>query len=261
MNMVFQDSAPMISRFIRDRGFPDDYFLFDLETSGFSRENDVITQIGWAIVRDRQIVDNQILTLNWTRYPGIDQMWLEWRLSELEATFRQQGKPYRLTYEVLAASPTDPIEAIRVLDTLLDTVVRDREWIIGHNLAVFDTTMFDAHRARFLDLGSIDWFGNGIFDTGLFVKAMQLGRYPSSGESLDEFFRKVGGTRARGVLWSLDRFCIPTFDLDTRFGIDVEQCHDAGYDCKVSHHLFEVLREIGETYGQEEGGPAQQRFF
>lgn len=260
MNVVFQDLAPAIGRFIQERGFPDDYFLFDLETSGFSREKDLITQIGWAIVRDRQIVNNQALTLNWTRHPGIDQMWLEWRLSALEAAFQKQGKPYHLTYEVLAASPTDPIEALQVLDALLDVVVRDKEWVVGHNLAIFDMSVFDAHRARFLDLGAVDWFRDGIFDTGLFVKASQLDRYPGQGEILDEFFRKIAGTRARGVLWSLDRYCIPTFDLDTRFGIDTMLCHDAGYDCKVGHHLFETLREIGEAYGQEKG-PVQQRLF
>lgn len=260
MNTVFQDLGLKVGRFIQDRGFPDNYFIFDLETSGFSRQNDLITQIGWAIVRDRRIVDNQALTLNWTRYINVDQMWLEWRLGELETTFRRQGKPYHLTYEVLAASPTDPIEALQTLDALLAAVGRDAEWIVGHNVAIFDTNMFDAHRARFLDLEPVDWRSDSIFDTGLFIKAAQLDRYPSPAEPLDKFFRAIAGVRARGVLWALDRYCVPTFDLDTRFGVDVAQCHDAGYDCKVNHYLFEALREIGEAYGQE-NGPTQQKLF
>lgn len=252
MNVVFRDPKPLIGRFSRERGFPENYFIFDLETSGFSRDNDVITQVGWAIVRDRQIVDNQALTLNWTRYAGMDQMWLEHRLVDVADAFRRQGKPYHLTYQALAASPHDPLDVLTVLLTLLDDTVAADEWIVGHNLAIFDTGVVDAHCRRFLKRKPVAWRPNRIFDTGLFLKAAQLGRYPSPMETLAEFFRAVAGVRAKGVKWALDKYCIPAFGLDTRFGVDVQKCHDGGYDCKVNYHLFEAMREIGEAHGQKE---------
>jgi DNA polymerase III epsilon subunit-like protein len=249
MNAVFQeDMRPLFGQFSQDRGFPDDYFLFDFETSGFSRQDDVITQIGWAIIRGRQIVDNQSLTLNWQMHPGMNQMWLEWRLADLAVAYRKEGKPYRLTYKVLGESPYEPISTLQMFDELLASVLESNEWIIGHNLAIFDTGMMDAHRIRFLDAPPLEWPANRIFDTGLFVKAAQMGRYPSNGETLMDFFRSVSGLRAKGIFWALDKYCIPAFELDTRFGVDVSKCHDGGYDCRVNYHLFEAMREIGENH-------------
>mgnify|MGYP002144108318 CR=1 FL=1 len=37
---------------------PDSYFAFDVETSGLSLKNDVVLQLGWAMVDDRKLVDS-----------------------------------------------------------------------------------------------------------------------------------------------------------------------------------------------------------
>jgi len=249
MRSIFLDAQPALNQFGRSHGFPDNYFVFDFETSGFSREFDVITQLAWTIVRDRRVVDTQSMVLNWPRHPYISQSWLRGQLLKLAESYAEQGKVYRLTYDVLEESPYMPVDALSVFDTLLDSVIEDKEWLIGHNIAIFDTEMMDAHRIRFLGKEPIDWPEDRIFDTGLFLKAAQLGRYPRPGESLDSFFRSISGVRAKGVFWAMDTYCIPAFGLEERHGIDTSRCHDAGYDCHVNHLLFEAMREVGESTG------------
>lgn len=248
MNTAFRGQMAALGGFANTFTFPDDYFIFDLETTGFGFDQDYIIQVGWAIVRDRQIVDNDALVLNWTRHPGMNVQWLQDRLAYQAEEFAKQGKVHQLGFERIAASDVEPLDGLLVMQNLLRSTLQDNEWCMGHGAWRFDRRMIDSHQQRFFgNCNPVPWQPNSIFDTGLFVKAAQLNRLPTPTETMDDWFRKVSGIRSP-VKWAMDKFCIPTFGLADRCNIDPTKCHDAGYDAMVTHYLFETFREIGESY-------------
>lgn len=246
MTTAFRMTSNTTARFIRE-GLPEDYLIWDVETTGFNESVDLITQIGWAIVRGRQLVNQESLLLNWTTMPGIDQQWLQDRLAKLCETFREKGATYYATYDKMAGGQS-PLLCLQVFEEVLAAAERAGDWTVGHNVACFDPRFVDSHRGRFLGLPPRDWERDQVFDTGLFVKAAQASLELRPEEALSAWWRRVAGTRVR-VKWSLDSYCIPAFGLAEKYGLDVRACHDAGYDCYVVHCLVEELRKIGNTNG------------
>lgn len=246
MATAFRMTSNTTARLIRE-GLPEDYLVWDIETTGFNGAVDLTTQIGWAIVRNRQLVNQESLLLDWTTMPGIDQQWLRDRLAALCETFRERGSTYHATYDKLAGGQP-PLACLQILDTVLTEAEQAGDWIVGHNVACFDTRLTDGQRARFLGLPPRTWNPDRIFDTGLFVKAAQASLELRPGEALGDWWRRVAGTRVR-VKWALDTYCIPAFGLAEKYGLDLQSCHDAGYDCYVIHCLVEELRKIGNVNG------------
>src|SRR4051812_46423786 len=73
---------------------PSNYLVFDLETTGFDPNQDLIVEVGWAIVQDRQIVDYAGMLLDWTSFDPDNKDfhdWLKWRLTRCAADLAKQG--------------------------------------------------------------------------------------------------------------------------------------------------------------------------
>lgn len=240
--------------------FPADYIVVDLETTGLSKHEDLIGQLGVCLVVDRKPVVTSGTVLNWLRHPGVDQGWLKRRLEdtkyhvEHDKDGRRNNRHYHLSAEVLLDEGVDPVLALaNCLDMLHDARARGR-FVIAHNGYNFDCPFLENAFQRFL--GADYRFGdNEVFDTGVTEKAAQLNLLPWAEESLRAFSTRVGGQRAKGVRWALDDHCVPKYNLDKKYNFDRRKMHEGGLDCLVAHYLFEEFRAMLEEGTDAESQP------
>jgi DNA polymerase III epsilon subunit-like protein len=227
--------------------FPDDYVVFDVETTGLTPGDDLITQVGFCLVQDRNVEENGSSLLDWTRCEGVDQDWLRWRLAETKRQMEAKGKQNHMTYERLRDEGEDPLAVLKEYATLFGDAKDGGYYYLGHNALNFDIPFFQAHFTRWGPQFNFD--SALVVDTGLMEKAAQLNFYPWPGESLVDFYARVYNWKKKGVFWSLDRNCVPKYKLDLIHGLDMTKAHDAGFDCILTHHLFEHYRELAELGG------------
>lgn len=201
---------------------PQSYLAFDVETSGLDHGYDRVIQYGWCWVTNHQSAEPVTVTV---RHPkGV--------LSKkiVEITGLQQVDLDRGEW---------PLEAIRRMH---HAIVRARAAgipIVGHNAFAFDSHWITAE-IKYEQKSLFEWHPNDIIDTGLIVKAAQLGLVIEDEETLADYWHRVQGVRARGVYWSLDGFCVSRFGLDAM--LDRAKLHDAGYDSWLTAMLFESFK-------------------
>lgn len=227
-------------------GLPDDYTCFDIETSGFSPKQDLILEIGWAIVRNRQIIDCDSAVLNWYDSPLIDRNWLTDQLRKTTDRSAANGVLYHFTPERLQAEGGPPVQVLEQGIGLLRSVMRRGEALVGQSVFTFDRRMLNAAKVRFLDKQPVPWLTGGIIDVGLFEKAGQLDtKIPWAGEDYENWLRRCQGG-SEGVKWSMFNHIVPKYDLTSRFQLDLSLAHRASMDCRCVWATVETFREIGD---------------
>ena len=114
--------------------------------------------------------------------------------------------------------------------------------LVGHNAIAFDVPMLEMEMQR----NGIDFrFGeNEVIDTGMLVKASQIGMYFKEQYTLREFSREVHEVRGK-IYWGIPSYCYKTYNLG-RTGIKLEDAHDAGVDSYLTHLLLESLRALAD---------------
>ncbi len=225
--------------------YPDNYTYFDIETSGGNTSLDVITEVGWAVVRKRRVVDCDGVLLNWYGHPLVDWNWLCHRLSGLTEHMAKRGRVCTITPQRLLDEGVPPDDALDGFYQLLLEARQRGELLVGHNAASFDRRICDAAWLRFRHGLQFPWGENAIFDTGLVEKASQQNRLPWIGDSLDKWSQRAAAP-PWNVKWSLDEHCVPKYRLAQRYDMRQVQAHAAGGDCVTGHYLFETMRDIGE---------------
>lgn len=216
----------------RANRLPCDYLVLDTETTGFSKTNDRILQVGMMLVRDCKPAkdlwdsDHKALYLKWTPDVFIGK----------ESAMEVHG----ITPEVCAAKGAPPADVMQIIKDTIEYARGNGMMIVGHNMISFDAPFItqEMYRAGIKH----EFYHNEIVDTGLFVKAMQLGMLPG-GDRIYDYGKRVMDMRSRAK-WSLDRFCIGTFRLDQLYGISAERAHDAGYDCYITSCLITVINAL-----------------
>ena len=215
---------------------PKDYLVIDLETSGFrwnpkpGYKPDVIVQVGYAAAQDGKIVSNNA---HYLRRPAGTMT------SEAE-------RVTRITDGMLQQFGEPPMEFYERFLKLLNLYIDNRCMIVGHNAISFDMPFLIAELGR--QGVSFDYSPECLIDTGCLFKAVQLGTLPGPTETLGMFLKRVRNTHSR-VKWKLS-YAMSTLDLDREFDLDLEQAHDAGFDCYMTHLLFEKLRnaDAGDAF-------------
>jgi DNA polymerase III epsilon subunit-like protein len=130
-------------------------------------------------------------------------------------------------------------DALLQVHSILEQVKQDKIFLVGHNCVRFDIPFIQAEFYRY----GLQWEPDPdfIIDTGAIVKGRQINAAPRDDERNIEFYRRVANTRAKGVTWSLDRYCVPKYELE-KYGVDITKQHQsAGYDCFVTHCLLKAL--------------------
>lgn len=231
------------------RNFPNDYLVFDVETTGTVFDNDLITQLGYCLVRDSKPVDQAGIVLDWTRDPAVPEDWLRNRMKETKRNVefdrdgRPTGKTYHMNYEKMAAEGVEPAVVIKLFREMFEDARRNRLFFVAHNGYHFDARMLDNHFRRVGNEGFA--FGdNELFDTGMVEKGSQSQSTPWVGETVKAWSLRTYEQRLRNVRWSLDVACVPRYRLDEKHNLNMGEAHDAGFDCLVTHYLFEEYKEF-----------------
>lgn len=224
--------------------YPENYTVFDCETSGTSPSRDLITQVGYCLVESRRVVASGSLMLDWTRTKNIEQDWLRERMATMKFEMEKKGSACHITYDRLAQEGADPLTVLAELNEMLTNTRESGRAFLAHNGWGFDVPFVHAHFMRHklpFRFGPDD-----VYDTGAMEKANQLYAMPREHESQKDFCTRIRGRVIKGVYWALDRHCIPKYGLMEKHGLETAQAHDAGFDCLATHHLFECFRELSE---------------
>lgn len=229
---------------------PDDYLVFDLETSGLDSDRDVILQIGWVKVKNRKLVDRQVVTLNWCDLiSGVEREILLHRLNHTNDAMYKRGLGFSWSLDRIKREGKDPITAF----TSFAKNLTSSPILFGHNVWGHDYPFVDKCSLRLTGM-SIGIPDTRMIDTQALVKAAQSGAAPKVGESYRTYCTravKAGGSKFKS---SLDRFCVPTLKLDSKYGVDVTKMHEADYDAYVTHLVVEEMRALMFTKESNDSG-------
>lgn len=222
-------------------GIPESYLVVDLETTGFKKDYDVVTQVGWAVVVNRQIVNCEALYLNWEGTEFVEHGWMRHRLRQQADNMAQRGIQQKITADMLERLGIEPLSVLNVLFDLMLGYVSRNQLIVGHNFWKFDSAFLDYAFDRFMRK-EFPWTHSSIMDTGIVEKASQLNLPRYESETLDDWFDRVERKRAHSK-WGLDS-CVQKYNITQRFGLGLDQHHDAGHDCRLTWAVFETFREL-----------------
>lgn len=124
MNTIYVSTGTHLSNFV------DDYVIIDLETTGFSKGNDEITEIGAIKVIDNKIVD------------------------EFQCFVKISGKINnkitnltKITDEMIQSEGKEPLEAIKEFNDFVKDHV-----LIGHNIKCFDIKFLNNYYNKYLNM-------------------------------------------------------------------------------------------------------------
>lgn len=224
---------------------PPDCVVFDMETSGFSRQDDLVLEASLATVRAGEVVSVQTWLLNWADCPGMDERWLNQRLERTRENMAKRGDVFRFNADYLRQG-APAMEGFHELVQTLYDLLKTGQPVCGHNVWAFDSSIVDACTTRMMNGYLLPWQNGGLFDTGLFEKALQLGTAPWPGEPLHQWWKRVASTFAAGVKWSLFKHCVPKYALTDRHTLDVADAHTSACDCYATAALYKTFRELSE---------------
>lgn len=237
--VAYQHLKEIIRRLAKTERWPDnklpcDYLVLDTETTGTNTHSDSIVQIGLCAVRDCKIVHDYS-----------DQDFVSYILKLPKEKFvgaEEAVKVHGIDYEKSQRCGIPPEEAYKMLHEIVLDAMSKGMLICGHNLYSFDIPFLQTELGR---MGIQFRFAqNEVVDTAMLVKAMQIGMLPGEDESAYMYWSRVREFRARGIYFSLDRFCIDWFELPAKYGVSKDHAHDAGYDCWMSHLLVAEMNRI-----------------
>ena len=216
---------------------PERYMVIDLETTGLDSGKDHILQLGLCIVNQNRI--RTFVGSDGRRRPFLSQYF---RVSPSAITLESIAVN-GITNDIVQRYGVEPRAALEKFQSLLQTARRNNWALVGHNLVRFDLP-FLLVEAESLGV-QLNLAEMPVVDTGMIVKACQLSDHPPSAP-IGRYFREIADLPRPGVLYSLDRVCVAEFDLDTK-GVDPRHMHDAGYDCWVTHLLFQELIRMASS--------------
>lgn len=238
--------------FSRMRGkfenFPSDYLVLDTETTGLSTDSDLITQIGFCLINERKIVASNNLILDWTSMPEIfphDKLRQRMENTKFHVENKNgqsTGRKYHMSFEKMRNEGSPPREVLRLIGELLDETQAKKQFFVLHNGISFDCVLLE----RLLDqFGDWDFqFGENVLDSGMVAKSAQMNCIPWQHETIRAWSKRVRDTRLRNVFWALDTYCLPTYRLDVKYGLDISAAHDAEWDARATHYVFEYFVDI-----------------
>jgi hypothetical protein len=227
---------------------PRDYLVVDIETSGFSKNNDLIVAASWGNVKDDKPGDAGYVILNWFKTLCVDHERLRAQLMRIEREFAKNGRQWHYPASRLEAEGIDPFQGLNQLIRVLHNAMASRLKIVGHNICAFDGPFIDQAIERFIPNYTLPCPDDGLYDTALIEKAMITGKAPWAGESLADWQQRVSGVFVkRGQTYSLSNHCVPKYQLAERFGLDMLAAHRPEMDTLMTHHLFETYRVLAEA--------------
>jgi len=229
--------------------------VFDVETSGLSPREDVVIQLGWALVEARAVVDRGAVVIDWTRVG--DPAWVQ-RFEERVAQTRYNierrtgggfgmGDSWNFNLDRIRAEGCHPQTAFEQFLGLADDCRAGGFKFVGHFGLRCDQPMIDRCCREVLgpDRGFL-LAPDEYLDTMALEKGVQLGLPVQPGETWAAFIRRAYSAGGNKVRSSLSDFCVTKYNLDQRHNLDMSQAHEADFDAVLTHHLLEHFRGVME---------------
>ena len=199
------------------------YVCVDVETTGLNPETDEVIEV-CAIEFDENGVSGQVFNQLCSPMSGI----IPKEVSTING----------ITLDMVQGKP----------NYLKDGIQRDLvefckgKTFVGHNIVGFDREFINMDIAQNGFHFEIE--PHEIIDTGLIYKAGRMCVEPRTDELLSHFFKRIAATRSN-IKWNL-ALAMQELHLDTRFSLNLDDAHDAGFDCYMTHLLFEELRQLAD---------------
>jgi DNA polymerase III epsilon subunit-like protein len=244
--MILGRLAPKILK-LCGGSWPTDYTCFDLETSGFSRDRDVIVEWGHCLVRDGKVEDRLSLVVNWYGSGLVPDDWLTGQLNRVRKQMAKDGRKFRVTPAVMRAEGVPPDKVLPFIFDFLTSLQENGEMLVTHNGWRFDVEMVLKHFTDFLD-EDFEFHPDRLIDTGAIEKASQITddwrAAPADDETMKTYFQRIANWVLPGVKWNLDTWCMNKYDLALKHGANTEDAHQADYDAWLVHLLMEEFRGL-----------------
>ena len=246
------------------RNFPNDYVVVDVETTGirfykgvgdFFPNADLITQVGWCVVKDSRAINQGSFMLNWLELPQIKRDDMAARLLHTKQMVEMRdgqptGKKYHMTLERMESEGVNPLISLKTFkQDVIDSARENQMFLVAHNGYHFDVRMIEQHCNYWLN-EKVNFGPNEIFDTGMVEKGSQSSSVPWIGDTVKDWSYRTYRIRLKNVRWALDKSCVARYRLDERHYLPkdiqgkIDQAHDAGFDSYLTHLLFEEYKEI-----------------
>lgn len=229
---------------VMHEGFPDNYLVLDIETTGNDLSKDVILEIGWCEVKDNKVITNNSVILDWERTPYVDPKWVKQRLKETKQRMEEEGKCFPFSVDSLS-SGVKPNNFFSLLLDKLKQVRHQDGVVVTHNGVRFDLPIISSHFHRVLNT-NYRFLPEEIWDTGALEKGHQLDELLCQGELPGDFAYRVLNRSNDKIKWNLHDHVIYKYDLANRFDLNLELAHTARYDAYITYLLFNEFRQLSE---------------
>lgn len=224
-----------------NNSWPRSYCCIDTETTGFSFQQDIITEWGHCLVENNKVIDRLSLVIDWTDRVSPPQHWVENRLAQVRQAFALKNKPYHVDIQTMRNIGMKPEKAFDFIRKFTDTVVARGIPIVAHNGA-FDEKMLSGNFLQF-KFGNGYTFGDRVLDTMCIEKASQatdnVRMHPQKNDTLRSYFDRVRYTRTPGIKATLDEHCFVKYEFAKKYGMDQAAMHGAEMDSYCCHLLMQ----------------------
>lgn len=232
---------------------PVNYLVFDVESTGLDFNNDLVVQLGYAVVVNKELVECAHYIPDWTH--NRDKHFCEWLESRMERTktsmqARSNGNEIMYKHST-ARMKKEGVPVHDAFTNFMDVIKICKSYnfsLIAHNGLKFDQPMLnnnikqvlgDHEHFEFEKMG-VNYFDTMGLERGLYSR---ITPYPD-----DNWLSFIGRLVNEGgkIYSSLDRHCSNKYNLVNKYNMS-GSAHEADYDCRLTHYLFEEYRSMCES--------------
>lgn len=222
-----------------DGRWPTSYCAVDVETTGFSFSEDLVTEWGHCLVEDGEVVDRLSLVVNWLDRDRPPDWWVRRRLDQLKQGMELRGAACHMSAARMEKDGEPPAKAFAFIQKFV-AAIRDKGIpFVLHN-GHFDEKMLAANVIGFGFGGGLS-FGDRYIDTAALEKATQRPdherMHPRTADTLRTYFTRVAHAQIKGLTCNLDNHCFTKYRLD-ELGVDRKDMHGAYTDAYCCHLLM-----------------------
>jgi DNA polymerase III epsilon subunit-like protein len=193
---------------------PDEYLVFDFETSGLSPHHDRIIQVGLCHVIGGDVQQQQ-----------------EWLVDQDVRIDPEAERRHNINAQQIKSHGIPPHDSLLQLMERIEGVPT----IVGHNIHTFDVPFLlaECRRLHVAPPRCDDWI-----DTAAIYKGMKLGMRKQSSEGHRAYATRVLSRPVRGLRYSVSE-CVRVLRIPTTG----EDLHKAGRDAYLTHLIFAALQQ------------------
>lgn len=236
---------------------PVNYLVFDVESTGLDFNNDLVVQLGYAIVINKELIDCAHYIPDWTH--NRDNHFCEWLENRMAITKKNMesrnpdsGVVYRHSTDRMKKCGIPVREAFTNFMDIIKICKAHNFSLIAHNGLKFDQPMLNNNIKQVLgdhEGFEFDKLGVNYYDTMALERGLYSRIDPYPDDNWMSFTGRLVTEGGKKIYSSLDRHCAKKYDLINKHNM-TGSAHEADFDCKLTHYLFEEYRTMCEKAKQ-----------